>query len=275
MPPPERGLIPILTVTSAKIALWENDYDAFMQFWIDVGLYADQNFGFDTDFLTPGRANIARKKDKYDAMLAAGEPPLRMSHSNYKQFTNPGVTACGPDPQRTMQCVPLNAPPELLWFTNVAADQKKTLSYSQPAVGRANTKYLAKPQNGLAITILRILELAQQYIVDDNNTAEAIFKQMKAINDDVRRTQSGATEQKRSLTCIAQLLLFVLTGGTELGGKDTYNKRNDVYRAFVNFEDPKGDVKVRELPEGGRVSRYRGEWAQTLDGAWMPINLPA
>jgi hypothetical protein len=267
-------------MTTADINTWDTDYDAFMQFWLEVGLYADQKFGFDPDFADRAKATFTKKQSDYDKRVTNAQPPLRIVYDSYRQFKNTAAASCGPDASRTMKCEVLGAvPSQLLWYTNVVGDQPKTLSFSTAATGPSKTDYLAKPQNGIAITMLRVIRLAHAYIVDDNADAEAIFTAMQAVNDTVRRTPSGLKFQKLSLTAIAQLLLFVLTGGMEKPGVSTYMKRNYVYRAFVNFADTH-TVKVMKLPEGGRDIRFShtaqgGGWAQTHDGTWMPLNLPA
>jgi hypothetical protein len=254
---------PILAVTTDVLKKWANDYDAFMQFWMRVGLYKDPHFTMDGDLRDE---EAARGTTKIDRFVQRGEHIiLAHSRTQYRQFKK-GSASCG-----DMDCInveSLDVPPELLWAT---------LSQSPPAKGESMALYLAnevqylpsqrdvsgapikgKKPNGLAITLWNILKLAVSAIREPG-TAEgaralAVFRAMKAVNEGVRlRSPPPPKGMADSLTCIARALLYVLSSYGAKDSRDsasTYDTRNLVYQAFANFVDPR--MKNHELAAGGR-----------------------
>jgi hypothetical protein len=265
-----------------------------MGFWLEVGLFKDQNFGFDPDFINPATAMASRKGPYYE------EFGLFLAHKKYRQFVDDDNTFAS---DLEAVAAPM-IPTALLWSkdTNNVDELNLLLILSGPTNGPARNKYLdnSHHQNGLAITIHRVLLLAYYYIFkdagnSDHDLAKATFTAMTAANDAISTMRNPPKYARNSFTCIAQLLLFVLTGGDERPAEDTYAKRNFIYRAFVNFAGRNDRaVKARVLPKvGGRTAqvyppsfahgRYGGRealgrsggWGQTHDGTWMPLNLPA
>ena len=234
---------------------------------------------------------MASRKGPYDEEFG-----LFLAHKKYRQFVDDDDTD---EHDMTVVATPM-IPTALLWNKNTEDGEELNLLLwmSKPAIGVTSEKYLdnSHHQNGLAITIHRVLLLAYYYIFkdagnSDHDLAKATFTAMTAANDAISTMTNPPKYARNSFTCIAQLLLFVLTGGDERPGEDTYAKRNFIYRAFVNFAGRDNRVKARVLPKvGGRAAQVHppwfahggrealgrsGGWGQTHDGTWMPLNLPA